>query len=187
MQTEKYTSKPQDMIPNSRFPLLVHRGAVPGGGAEAVKRCFRASGCGNNWEFPGIYEYAHFHSTSHECLGCARGWMELSLSVGQSGWSRVRVQTGDVIVMPAGVSHEMVGRSDDILMCGGYAGARDWDNIQERFLTQALYYQACKNIMSLPIPDRDPVTGAVMHHWHDAPSSVDGGWNDWRDGLDASC
>ena len=186
MRTETYTSKPQGMIPNSRFPLLVHRGAVPGGGAEAVKRRFRANGWGNNWEFPGVYEYAHFHSTSHECLGCARGWMEFSLSVGQSGWSRVRVQTGDVIVMPAGVSHEMVGRSDDFLLCGGYAGGRDWDNIQERFLTQALYYQACKNIMSLPIPDRDPVTGEVMRHWHDAPSSVDGGWNDWRDVLDAS-
>ncbi len=186
MQTEAYTSKPRGMIPNSRFPLLVHRGAVPGGGAGAVKERFRANGWGNNWEFPGIYEYAHFHSTSHECLGCAQGWMEFSLSVGEGGWTRVRVAAGDAIVMPAGVSHEMVGRSDDILICGGYAGGRDWDNIQEKFLTPPLYYQACKNIMSLPIPDRDPVTGEILRQWHDAPSSVDGGWNDWRDGLDAS-
>ena len=186
MKTEAYTSTPQGMIPNSRFPLLIHRAAIPGGGVEAVKSRFRANGWGNNWEYPGIYEYAHFHSTTHECLGCARGWMEFSLSVGDGGWSRVRIEAGDVIVMPAGVSHEMVGHSDDIMMVGGYADGRDWDNIQEAFLTPELYYQACKSIMSLPVPARDPATGDVLHQWHDAPSSVDGGWNDWRDGLDAS-
>ena len=186
MTAEAYTSKPEGKIPNSRFPLLVHRNAIPGGGTEAVKMRFRETGWGNNWEYPGVYHYPHFHSTSHECLGCAQGWMEFNLSVGESGWTRVRIEAGDVIVMPAGVSHEHVDASDDIMMCGGYAGGRDWDNIQEAFLTDELYYQACKNIMSLPIPEKDPATGEIMRQWHDAPSSVDGGWNDWRDGLDAS-
>ncbi|MEL6103725.1 MAG: hypothetical protein AAFR68_20745 [Pseudomonadota bacterium] len=184
MTTEHYTSKPEGNIPNSRFPLLVHRGAIPGGGVDAVKARFRENGWGNNWQYPGIYEYPHFHSTSHECLGCASGWMEFNLSV--EGGTKLRLEVGDVIVMPAGVSHEMIGHSDDIMMCGGYAGGRDWDNIQEAYLTPELYYQACKRIMMLPIPDRDPATGEIMHAWHDAPSSVDGGWNDWRDGLDAS-
>ena len=31
------------MLPNSRFPLLVHRGGVEGGGAEAVLERFRAT------------------------------------------------------------------------------------------------------------------------------------------------
>ena len=174
------------MIPNSRFPLRVHRNAIPGGGAEKVKEHFRKNGWSNNWDYPGVYEYAHFHSTTHECLGCAQGWMEFNLSVGEGGSTKVRIEAGDVIVMPAGVSHEDVGHSDDIMMCGGYADGRDWDNIQEAFLTPELYYAACKSIMSLPIPNLDPVTGQPLHQWHDAPSSVDGGWNDWRDGLDAS-
>ena len=186
MTTEAFTSKPQGKIPNSRFPLLIHRNAIPGGGVDAVKSLFRKNGWGNNWEYPGVYEYAHFHSTTHECLGCANGWMEFNLSVGESGWTKVRIEAGDVIVMPAGGSHEDVGHSDDIMMCGGYADGRDWDNIQEAFLTPELYYAACKSIMSLPIPNLDPVTGQPLHQWHDAPSSVDGGWNDWRDGLDAS-
>ncbi len=186
MTTERYTSKPQGKIPNSRFPLLIHRGAVPGGGVKAVQTRFRENGWGNCWEYPGVYHYAHFHSTTHEALGCAAGWMEFNLSVGEGGWTRVRIEAGDVIVMPAGVSHEHVDASDDIMMCGGYAGGRDWDNIQEEFLSDDLYRAACKRIMSLPIPDRDPATGEVMMDWHDAPSSVDGGWNDWRDGLDAS-
>lgn len=186
MKTESYPSKPQGRIPNSRFPLLIHRGAIPGGGTEAVKTRFRETGWGNNWEYPGVYHYAHFHSTTHEALGCAAGWMEFNLSVGEGGWTRVRIEAGDVIVMPAGVSHEHVAASDDIMMCGGYAGGRDWDNIQEAHLTDDRYYLACKLIMSLPIPDRDPATGEVMREWHEAPSSVEAGWNDWRDGLDAS-
>lgn len=184
MNTEAYMSKPERSIPNSRFPLLVHRQGIPGGGVDAIKSRFRSNGWGNNWEYPGIYEYAHFHSTSHECLGCAQGWMEVNLSV--EGRTRLKIETGDVVVMPAGVSHEMVGCSEDVMMCGGYAGGRDWDNIQEAFLSPEHYYAACKRIMALPIPDRDPVTGEVMGQWHDAPSSVDGGWNDFRDGLDAS-
>ena len=184
MTTEAYGSKPEGMIPNSRFPLLIHRGGIPGGGADAIKARFRANGWSNNWEYPGVYEYPHFHSTTHECLGCASGWMEFNLSV--KGWTRLRIETGDVIVMPAGVSHEMVDHSDDILMVGGYDGGRDWDNIQEAYLTPELFYQAAKRIMMLPIPDRDPVTGEGIHQWHDAPSSVDGGWNDYRDGLDVS-
>jgi uncharacterized protein YjlB len=182
MKTEAYMSKPEGMIPNSRFPLLVHRGAVPGGGADAVKSRFRGNGWGNNWEYPGIYEYAHFHSTTHECLGCAVGWMEFNLSV--EGWTRVRIEAGDVIVMPAGVSHEMVGHSEDIMMIGGYPDGRDWDNMREAFLTPDLFYQAAKRIMMLPIPSRDPVTGELLSAWLDAPSSVNGGWNDYRDGLD---
>jgi len=178
MQTEAYTSKPQGLIPNSRFPLLVHRGAVPGGGTEAVKARFKGNGWGNNWEYPGVYHYAHFHSTSHECLGCAAGWREFNLSVGEGGWTKVRVEAGDVIVMPAGVSHEHIGASDDIMMCGGYAGGRGWDNLPEEFRSTDLYYVASATSMSRPIPDHGHATGEPMHQWHDAPSSVDGGWND---------
>lgn len=182
MNTESYTSKPEGRIPNSRFPLLVHRGAIPGGGIDAVKAKFRQNGWLNNWEYPGIYEYPHFHSTTHECLGCANGWMEFSLSV--NGWTRVRIEAGDVIVMPAGVSHEMVGHSDDIMMIGGYPEGREWDNVQEAFLSDEDFRAAAKRIMMLPIPSSDPVTGEPLRQWIDAPSSVDAGLNDFRDGLD---
>lgn len=179
---EELTSKPNGKAPNSRFPLLIHRGGIPGGGAEAVRSRFRENGWLNNWEYPGIYLYHHFHSTSHECLGIARGWMELEL-FGRGG-AKVRVEAGDVVVMPAGVSHVMTGNSDDVLVVGGYPEGRDWDNIQEEFLSDELYRAAAKLIMSLPIPSADPVTGGPLSQWLDAPSSVDAGWNDFRDGLD---
>ena len=165
IKTESYSSVPAGMIPNNRFPLLVHRNSVPGGGADAIKERFRSNGWSNNWDYPGVYEYAHFHSTTHECLGCAQGWMEFNLSVGES--------------------HEMIGQSDDIHMCGGYPDGRDWDDIQVAFLSDEDYKRACKRIMMLPIPDKDPATGKAMPEWHAAPSSVDGGWNDWRHALDS--
>lgn len=180
---ELYTSRPKGMLPNSRFPLIVHRGGVPGGTADAVRRRFRDNGWLNNWRYPGIYTYPHFHSTTHECLGVAAGWMEVEF-FGRGG-TRIRVETGDVVVLPAGVSHCMVGRSDDIEMVGGYPDGRDWDNVQEEHLTEETRRAAAKRIMMLPIPSRDPVTGGPIHAWIDAPSSVDADLNDFRDGLDA--
>ncbi len=179
---EMMWSKPAGMLPNSRFPLLVHRGGVPGGGEEAMRARFRANGWLNNWVYPGIYTYAHFHSTSHECLGVAAGWMEVEL-FGQGG-RRVRVEAGDVIVLPAGVSHSMTGNSEDVMMVGGYPDGRDWDNIREEVAGAQVMRAAAKRIMMLPIPSRDPVTGGPMEAWIEAPSSVDAGLNDFRDGLD---
>jgi len=182
MTIETYTSPPVGLPPNSRFPLLVHRGAVPGGGADAVRALMRKNGWSNNWAYPGIYTYGHFHSTTHECLGCAAGWMEIEV-FGRGG-QRLRIETGDLVVMPAGVSHAMTGNSEDNMMIGGYPEGRDWDNIQEDHMTEETRRAAAKRIMMLPIPARDPVTGAAMAKWLDAPSSVDAGLNDFRDGLD---
>jgi uncharacterized protein YjlB len=184
MTTETYTTMTKGLIPNSRFPLLVHRQAIAGGGVDAVKQRFQHNGWSNNWEYPGIYTYSHYHSTTHECLGCANGWMEVEVS--GKGGIPIRVESGDVIVMPAGVPHAMTGCSDDVMMVGGYPDGRDWDNIQEEFSTQEDFRAAAKRIMMLPIPSADPVSGKPLQQWLDAPSSVDGGWNDYRDGLDRS-
>lgn len=183
MEIELYPSRPFGKIPNNRLPLLIYRDGIPGGGIEAVIARFRKNGWSNNWHNPGVYTYGHFHSTTHEVLGCAAGSMEFSLSVGDDGWSTIRVNAGDVIVLPAGVSHEDVGHSPDNMMCGGYYGGRDWDNIQQEFLSDEDFRAACKRIMSLPIPDRDPVTGQEMVQWLDAAPSTEG-WNAFRDSLD---
>jgi len=181
-ELEQHWSKPNRMLPNSRFPLLVHRRGIPGGGEKEVAERFKANGWYNNWRYPGIYTYAHFHSTTHECLGAAKGWMEVEV-FGRGG-KRIRVEAGDVIVVPAGVSHMMTAQSDDILMVGGYPDGRDWDNIQEEHITEEARRAAAKRIMMLPIPPRDPVTGAAMQAWIDTPSSVDAELNEFRNGLD---
>ena len=178
---ERLTSPPRGLVPNSRLPLLIHRAGLPGGGAEGARLRLRANGWLNNWEYPGVYDYAHFHSTTHECLAVAAGWMEVEL-FGEGG-VRARVAAGDVIVLPAGVSHAMTGASADVLMVGGYPDGRDWDNIRADRLTEEARRAAVKRIMMLPIPARDPVTGEPMVEWIEAPSSVDAGLNGFRDAL----
>ena len=180
---EQHWSKPNGMLPNSRFPLLVHRKGIAGGGHAAVAERFKSNGWSNNWRYPGIYTYPHFHSTTHECLGVAAGWMDVEL-FGRGGL-QLRVEVGDVIVMPAGVSHRMIGQSDNIMMVGGYPDGRDWDTMREDHISEDLRREAAKRIMMLPIPIRDPVTGQAMQEWIDTPSSVDADLNDFREGLDA--
>jgi len=182
MPTEQYWSKPKGNLPNSRYPLLVHRGAVPEGGADAVIGRLRANAWYNNWRYPGIYTYRHFHSTTHECLGVAKGWMEIEIF--GDGGPHVRLEQGDILVMPAGVSHMMTGQSADILMVGGYPDGREWDNMQQDQITEDLRRAAAKRIMMLPIPARDPATGLAMQEWIDTPSSVAAGLDDFRNGLD---
>ena len=75
----------------------------------------------------------------------------------------------------------MVGASDDIEVVGGYPDARDWDLMVDDRLTDPERNDAIKRIMMLPIPDRDPVTGAEMDPWRDAPSSVQA-YRDWNIG-----
>ena len=62
MRTDTFTSGPNGNVPNSRFPVLIHRGAVAGGTKDALS-VFRKNFWLNNWENHGIYTYGHFHST----------------------------------------------------------------------------------------------------------------------------
>ena len=182
---ETLQSKPKGRVPNSRLPVLIYRGAVRADSeadpASAIEACFRRHDWLNNWRYPGIYDYDHFHSTSHEALGIARGMMRLRL-FGEGG-SEVRLGAGDVVVIPAGVSHIYLDGSDDILVVGGYPEGRDWDLMRGEHVSEADWRSALKRIMSLPIPRQDPVTGEAMQQWRQAPSSLD--WGQPREELDA--
>jgi uncharacterized protein YjlB len=57
-----------------------------------------------------IYDYTHFHSNSHEVLGIAKGAVTLRLG-GDSG-SLVRLEAGDMLVLPAGVGHRRVSDTE---------------------------------------------------------------------------
>jgi hypothetical protein len=105
-----------------------------------------------------VYEYAHFHSTTHEVLGVVRG--EMLLRLGGAAQPETAVRVGDVIVVPAGVSHMSLGGSDDVFMVGGYPEGRDWDLMVDGEVSDAEMRAAFKRIMSLPIPRQDPVTAS---------------------------
>ncbi len=163
--------KPNGRVPNSRFPVLIHRAGVtadPGVDlADAIEATFRRHDWLNNWRELGVYDYYHFHSTTHEVLGMARGW--ISLQLGGEGGPVVKLNPGDVVVLPAGTSHIRLDHSPDSHMVGGYPDGRDWDLIRDEQVTEPEARAAVKLIGSLPIPARDPVTGETMTLWRDAP------------------
>ncbi len=165
--------KPNGRVPNSRFPVLLYRGVVKAEAgvdlADAIEETFRRHDWLNNWRELGVYDYDHFHSTTHEALGMARG--QITLRLGGQGGTVVPLAAGDVLVLPAGTSHTRLEHSADSHMVGGYPEGRDWDLIRDDEVTEAEARSAVKFIGSLPIPAHDPVTGEPMALWRQAPRS----------------
>ncbi|GAA3587869.1 cupin domain-containing protein [Amycolatopsis ultiminotia] len=185
VEAEAHHYAPDGTVINSRLPLLVYRQAVQADAGEALettmKRVFARNDWLNNWTYRGVYPYPHFHSTCHEVLGVVRGAMPLRL--GGAAEEPMLFLAGDVIVLPAGVSHSAfeddqhteLGGTEDVLMVGGYADGRDWDLMRDGQYSDEELRAAVKRIMSLPIPRLDPVTGEPMQLWREAPPSLEWG------------
>ena len=140
-------------FPNSVLPLLLYRGAVPGG-AEAIEALFGRNGWPPAWR-SAVATYHHYHSTTHECLGVAAG--DATIRFGGPQGQSVAVAPGDVVVIPAGVAHMQESASADFMMVGGYpAGAPQWDMLRG---TPGERPAADATIAAVPLPPSDPVTG----------------------------
>jgi uncharacterized protein YjlB len=149
--------KDDGIIPNSRYPLLLYRGAVKLGRSDPATQIedqFAANNWTNSWR-NGIYPFHHFHSTSHEVLGIYRGSATVRLG-GEQGRDFI-VQAGDVIVIPAGVGHKNLGANDDFGVVGAYPEGRQWDLLTGKPGERP---KADQNIAALPIPGNDPVYGS---------------------------
>ncbi|WP_445736959.1 hypothetical protein [Mariniflexile sp.] len=62
-------------IPNSKFPLLLYRNAIPSSMSNPSSWLTNKFAT-NNWTNPwrnGIYPFHHYHSTAHEVLGIHSG------------------------------------------------------------------------------------------------------------------
>ena len=116
MAIETYRFADDGQIPNSALPLLVYRQALTGDGlAGAFERRFAANDWRGAWR-NGIYDFHHFHSTSHEVLGIAAG--EALVRFGGTHGQSVAVVAGDVVAIPAGVGHCLERGSRDLLVVG---------------------------------------------------------------------
>jgi uncharacterized protein YjlB len=78
MQLETWQAPPGDRIPNNpHFPVVIYHDVDAAAvGAEAARQLFAQHGWGGSW-VNGVFEFHHFHSTSHEALAvsaAARRW-----------------------------------------------------------------------------------------------------------------
>ena len=153
---EQFILQDDGVFPNSPHPVLVYRDALdiplffP---ATRVKNVFEKHGWSNSWD-DGILHTHHYHSVTHEVLGIYEG--ETILLLGGPRGTKIKVEKGDVLVIPAGVAHKNIGCSIDFKCIGAYPNGKDFD-IQlgksgERPRTD-------KNIKKVPVPKKDPIYG----------------------------
>jgi uncharacterized protein YjlB len=150
--------------PNSRLPLLFYEEALPPAGVtpEALEEMFAANGWPPAWR-ASVFTYHHYHSTSHETLGVARGTARLLLG-GPEG-REFDVEPGDVIVIPAGVAHRRLDSSGDFLVVGCYPPGQNWDLLRGEAGERP---QVDQNIARVPLPSTDPVgglSGPLVAQW----------------------
>lgn len=151
-------------FPNSPLPVVIYRQAVTPDEAspEAMEKLFDTNGWPSQWR-AGVYDYHHYHSTAHECLGVAAGTATLRLG-GPKGRS-FTVSAGDVLVLPAGTAHRCEEADADFLVVGAYPPGQAWDLLRG---DAADHPDADLRIARVPLPATDPVGGQggpVLEKW----------------------
>lgn len=155
---EKYYFEDDGITPNNALPVLVYRQFVPKTEtdfAQFLEKKFQENGWTNNWR-DIVMTKDHYHSTTHEVLGIAKGTVTLQL--GGAKGVQMTVNAGDVIIVPAGVGHFSVSNDADYLVVGGYPVGRAWDMIYNEITS---YLTAKQTIASLAPPTSDPVFGGT--------------------------
>jgi uncharacterized protein YjlB len=165
-QIERFELKDDGIFPNNKLPALLYKGVLnipflfP---ATHVKNLFKKNNWTNAWAF-GIYEYHHYHSTTHEVLGVYEG--KTTLQLGGDNGVKIDIEKGDVLVIPAGVAHKNLGKEKDVNCVGAYPNGMDYDM---NYGKPGERPQTDENIKAVPIPATDPVYGAggLTEIWKD--------------------
>ncbi len=155
-QPQTLRFKDDGIIPNSKYPLLHYQkvfSQTGSAGADWLEQHFAKNNWTNSWR-NGVYPFHHYHSTSHEVLGIYSGSALLHLG-GEKG-QKVKVEAGDIIVIPAGVGHKNLGSSNDFGVVGAYPDGRSWDVMRGQPGDRP---KADERIAALPVPDFDPFLG----------------------------
>ena len=134
LKVSKHLISAHGRIPNTSIqnkPLMIYHQAFNPNktSPSAIESHFQSIGVVEpQWRYT-MYSTSHFHSTSHEVLGIAAG--EAKLCFGhEDNPKKVEevLRKGDVIVMPAGVSHRLLeDLSDGFSMVGCYPKGCNWD------------------------------------------------------------
>ncbi len=151
---------------NPKLPVLLYKNVFDFGEArpaEAIETIFDKNNWGGSWR-NGIYNFQHYHSTAHEALGVYGGWAEVQL--GGEGSDIVRIEKGDLVVLPAGTAHKRMNSGNGFAVVGAYPNQQRWDM---NYGKKEELDGAKKNIAGLGLPSADPVfgeNGKMFDYWH---------------------
>ncbi len=149
---------------NGSLPLIIITSALDPAtiSPEKFERTFTQNGWPAAWR-NGLYDFHHYHSSAHEVLGVYSGWVRACFG-GPQG-ETLKAQTGDIIIIPAGVSHCNVEQSPDFRVVGGYPAGQEYDMMYGKGDDRP---RADENIKNVGRPLADPVfgpTGPLMRLW----------------------
>ena len=157
---------PQPKYPNSKLPVVVFKHVTPSKDAMQVANFIQTKFYDNGWRNSwrnGLYTFHHYHSNTHEALGIYRGWVEVQL--GGPGGDLVKLEQGDVAIIPAGVAHKNVNQSDDFSILGAYPNSL---SPNMRYGKGREVSSATKEINNVQLPPADPfygVDGKLLVLW----------------------
>lgn len=120
---------------------------------EKIEQCFEKNRWPPAWR-NGLYEMHHFHSKAHEVLGVYSGWVQACF--GGPGGRVLKAAAGDVIIIPAGVSHRNLKQSADFKVVGAYPEGQRWNM---KFGTTGDRPRVDREIQAVSLPQADPVYG----------------------------
>lgn len=151
---EQIRVPPNGGIPNNpRLPALVTRAVLKPDEAEA-RAAFARNGWGGLWTWT-VFGYHHYHPASHEALACIAGWAELHLG-GPDG-PTLRLEPGDVAVLPAGFGHKRLASGDGFRVVGAYPPGQESPAIVKAH--EIDISEALQRVGTTPLPETDPVNG----------------------------
>ena len=152
MELETWQAPPGDTIPNHPgFPVLVYRGTGMRDPMTARSR-FAEHGWGGSW-VDGVFDYHHFHSTSHEVLAVVAGGRRSSSAARRARRSRSRRATSSSSPPAPGTGGR--GATARSRVVGAYpAGQEDYDLL--RGDDPAEVADARERIAALGAPPEDP-------------------------------
>ncbi len=160
------TFEENGLFPNNQeLPVLLYKKVFDNAGsdpASTIEDVFSQNRWGGSWR-NGIYNYHHYHSTAHEALGVYSGWAEVQL--GGPDNEPVRIEKGDLVILPAGTAHKRINSGDGFAVVGAYPDNQSYDM---NYGKEGEPGKAKQNISGVPLPKNDPVfgeKGKLFSYW----------------------
>lgn len=140
-------------IPNNpTLPVLLYK-KIFRNNEDKIENTLIANNWRNIW-VNGVYDFHHYHSNTHEVLGVLKG-AGLLLIGGESG-SKIIVNSGDILVLPAGTGHKKLSATVDFQVIGAYPDGKEY-NLKQNTIEDI--EGAVEEIKKVPVPSTDPVYG----------------------------
>lgn len=152
-----FVVKKNGNFPGNKLPVLIYKNVLNlSGSSDASSRQCEQIISNNDWRnnwTDSIFDFNHYHSNTHEvlCVNCG----DVRILLGGPNGREEHLIAGDVVILPAGVSHKRIEASGDFSCVGGYPGGKEYDmNYGENVEVVKV-----NSISKVSVPSQDPIFG----------------------------